>query len=233
MRRLTSVLIHTYIDLTNGMLTLFSTERSSPVRHHIRCLLRVRTIAFRWIRRFRMQGMSQVLASPAELLDFFTKNCNQVWDVLRGEKVGSLSGHENRVSCLGVSNDGISLCTGSWDSLVSDPLQLKMVEDKLLICMVPQFSSRSGPGNKAPDVLPSPPISSPLTGFVFEPVSCILFIHIGQNFPRCTISMLASQPAPVSSASSSSSPSTHTSRALRARLIPQKNNKRKKGDQLS
>ena len=43
----------------------------------------------------------------------------QVWDTLRGEKVGSLNGHENRVSCLGVSNDGISLCTGSWDSLVS------------------------------------------------------------------------------------------------------------------
>ncbi|EEQ32308.1 small G-beta protein GPB [Microsporum canis CBS 113480] len=42
----------------------------------------------------------------------------KVWDVLRGEKVGSLSGHENRVSCLGVSNDGISLCTGSWDSLL-------------------------------------------------------------------------------------------------------------------
>lgn len=42
----------------------------------------------------------------------------QVWDVLRGDKVGSLSGHENRVSCLGVSNDGISLCTGSWDSMV-------------------------------------------------------------------------------------------------------------------
>jgi len=42
----------------------------------------------------------------------------QVWDVTRGEKVGSLVGHENRVSCLGVSNDGISLCTGSWDSLV-------------------------------------------------------------------------------------------------------------------
>ena len=42
----------------------------------------------------------------------------KVWDTLRGEKVGSLSGHENRVSCLGVSNDGISLCTGSWDSLV-------------------------------------------------------------------------------------------------------------------
>ena len=41
-----------------------------------------------------------------------------MWDVLRGDKIGSLSGHDNRVSCLGVSNDGISLCTGSWDSLV-------------------------------------------------------------------------------------------------------------------
>ena len=29
-------------------------------------------------------------------------------------------GHENRVSCLGVSNDGISLCTGSWDAFVSN-----------------------------------------------------------------------------------------------------------------
>lgn len=43
----------------------------------------------------------------------------KVWDVLRGERVGTLSGHDNRVSCLGVSNDGISLCTGSWDSYVS------------------------------------------------------------------------------------------------------------------
>ena len=39
--------------------------------------------------------------------------------MLRGDRVGSLSGHENRVSCLGVSNDGMSLCTGSWDSTVS------------------------------------------------------------------------------------------------------------------
>ena len=33
--------------------------------------------------------------------------------------MGNLNGHENRVSCLGVSNDGMSLCTGSWDSTVS------------------------------------------------------------------------------------------------------------------
>ncbi|CAJ0642204.1 3038_t:CDS:2 [Entrophospora sp. SA101] len=30
--------------------------------------------------------------------------------------VGVLAGHENRVSCLGVSDDGMALCTGSWDS---------------------------------------------------------------------------------------------------------------------
>jgi guanine nucleotide-binding protein G(I)/G(S)/G(T) subunit beta-1 len=40
----------------------------------------------------------------------------KVWDVLRGDRVGTLVGHDNRVSCLGVSNDGISLCTGSWDT---------------------------------------------------------------------------------------------------------------------
>lgn len=44
---------------------------------------------------------------------------SQVWDVLRGERVGTLQGHDNRVSCLGVSNDALSLCTGSWDSMVS------------------------------------------------------------------------------------------------------------------
>lgn len=42
-------------------------------------------------------------------------NCN-VWDTLRGERIESLSGHMNRVSCLGVSTDGNALCTGSWDS---------------------------------------------------------------------------------------------------------------------
>jgi hypothetical protein len=49
----------------------------------------------------------------------FNTDLMQVWDVLRGERVGTLSGHDNRVSCLGVSNDAMSLCTGSWDSMVS------------------------------------------------------------------------------------------------------------------
>ncbi|KAK2168202.1 hypothetical protein LSH36_19g01046 [Paralvinella palmiformis] len=38
-----------------------------------------------------------------------------VWDVLKGYRVSMLYGHENRVSCLGVSPDGTGLCTGSWD----------------------------------------------------------------------------------------------------------------------
>ena len=33
--------------------------------------------------------------------------------------MGTLQGHDNRVSCLGVSQDAMSLCTGSWDSMVS------------------------------------------------------------------------------------------------------------------
>jgi guanine nucleotide-binding protein G(I)/G(S)/G(T) subunit beta-1 len=41
-----------------------------------------------------------------------------VWDTLQGELVDTLNGHENRVSCLGVSNDGNLLCTGSWDALL-------------------------------------------------------------------------------------------------------------------
>jgi WD domain, G-beta repeat len=72
-------------------------------------------------------------------------NVLKVWDTLRGDKVGSLSGHENRVSCLGVSNDGISLCTGSWDSLVRPARQRHLcITDRL-------HSSKFGHGS--PDSL--------------------------------------------------------------------------------
>eukprot|EP01130_Rhizamoeba_saxonica_P003945 TRINITY_DN1632_c0_g1_i1.p1 TRINITY_DN1632_c0_g1~~TRINITY_DN1632_c0_g1_i1.p1 ORF type:complete len:362 (-),score=71.68 TRINITY_DN1632_c0_g1_i1:67-1119(-) len=40
----------------------------------------------------------------------------QVWDTLKGTKVFTLEGHENRVSCIGVNDSGEALCTGSWDS---------------------------------------------------------------------------------------------------------------------
>jgi len=44
-------------------------------------------------------------------------NC-YVWDTLHGNQVEQLAGHDNRVSCLGVSEDGKALCTGSWDTLL-------------------------------------------------------------------------------------------------------------------
>jgi WD40 repeat protein len=44
-------------------------------------------------------------------------NCN-IWDSMKGERAGVLVGHENRVSCLGVTEDGMAVCTGSWDSFL-------------------------------------------------------------------------------------------------------------------
>lgn len=40
------------------------------------------------------------------------------WDVQTGQESAKLSGHDNRVSCLGVTEDGKALCTGSWDTLL-------------------------------------------------------------------------------------------------------------------
>ncbi|KAF5400135.1 Heterotrimeric guanine nucleotide-binding protein beta subunit [Paragonimus heterotremus] len=44
-------------------------------------------------------------------------NCN-VWDTLKQERTGILTGHDNRVSCLGVTEDGMAVCTGSWDTFL-------------------------------------------------------------------------------------------------------------------
>lgn len=103
-------------------------ERPNPLRYHISRIFGIWTVALRWIRRLRMQGMlgtqtglpcrSPTGTAGWQLTAHCTKSYPQVWDVLRGDRVGSLNGHENRVSCLGVSNDGMSLCTGSWDATV-------------------------------------------------------------------------------------------------------------------
>lgn len=44
-------------------------------------------------------------------------NCN-VWDTIKGDRAGILAGHDNRVSCLGVTDDGMAVATGSWDSFL-------------------------------------------------------------------------------------------------------------------
>lgn len=118
---------------------------------------------------------------------------NQVWDVLRGEKVGSLSGHENRVSCLGVSNDGISLCTGSWDSLVSCSCTLLISPmTQLANVLFPHTAQGLGLVNKFRTKIPTSPIlcnviiRTPffLLFFFFIPLFSLVISHTdGLNVP--------------------------------------------------
>jgi guanine nucleotide-binding protein G(I)/G(S)/G(T) subunit beta-1 len=90
-----------------------SLDSRAGLRYHIGGFLRVWTSVVCRLRRFRMQGWYPLVPRYTTCLTSV-----QVWDVLRGERVGTLQGHDNRVSCLGVSNDALSLCTGSWDSMV-------------------------------------------------------------------------------------------------------------------
>ncbi|KAI9320146.1 guanine nucleotide-binding protein subunit beta [Dichotomocladium elegans] len=64
------------------------------------------------------EGITAVDFSLSGRLLFSGSNDYQctIWDTLKGERVGTLSGHENRVSCVGVAPDGMALCTGSWDA---------------------------------------------------------------------------------------------------------------------
>eukprot|EP00308_Calcidiscus_leptoporus_P025098 CAMPEP_0119352752 /NCGR_PEP_ID=MMETSP1334-20130426/1980_1 /TAXON_ID=127549 /ORGANISM="Calcidiscus leptoporus, Strain RCC1130" /LENGTH=341 /DNA_ID=CAMNT_0007365859 /DNA_START=94 /DNA_END=1116 /DNA_ORIENTATION=- len=71
---------------------------------HDKILCGITSVAFSQSGRFFFAGYD----------DF---NC-YVWDTLTGKQVGVLAGHDNRVSCLGISNDGMALCTGSWDSFL-------------------------------------------------------------------------------------------------------------------
>jgi len=71
---------------------------------HDKILCGITSVAFSISGRFLFAGYD----------DF---NC-YVWDTLTGKQVAVLAGHDNRVSCLGVSSDGQALCTGSWDSFL-------------------------------------------------------------------------------------------------------------------
>jgi len=79
-------------------------DRDLMVYTHDNILCGITSVAFSISGRYLFAGYD----------DF---NCN-VWDTLKGERVFTLQGHDNRVSCLGVSSDGMALCTGSWDSLL-------------------------------------------------------------------------------------------------------------------
>ncbi|KAG5201079.1 hypothetical protein MJG53_013286 [Ovis ammon polii x Ovis aries] len=64
-------------------------------------------------------GITSVSSKSGRLLlagydDF---NCN-VWDALKADGAGVLAGQDNRVSCLGVTDDGMAVATRSWDSFL-------------------------------------------------------------------------------------------------------------------
>ena len=44
-------------------------------------------------------------------------NCS-LYDVLKGDRIGVLSGHDDKISCMGMNSEGIALATGSWDSFI-------------------------------------------------------------------------------------------------------------------
>jgi guanine nucleotide-binding protein subunit beta-5 len=48
----------------------------------------------------------------------YSDYCINVWDTLKGSRVATLYGHENRVSALKISPDGTALGTGSWDCTI-------------------------------------------------------------------------------------------------------------------
>lgn len=121
----------------------------------------------------------------------------QVWDVLRGDKVGSLSGHENRVSCLGVSNDGISLCTGSWDSLVS--ILKQNCQDTEANIFFPRTAQGLGLVNNIGNQ--DTPVSNHLQCHYSN--AFLYFLLLLDSFPRwikrrhCTIILITAAPRPL------------------------------------
>lgn len=42
-----------------------------------------------------------------------------IWDTLKGELVGSLQGHDNKINKVKASNDGYGVLTGSWDETIN------------------------------------------------------------------------------------------------------------------
>ncbi|KAK2718041.1 guanine nucleotide-binding protein subunit beta-2-like [Artemia franciscana] len=41
-----------------------------------------------------------------------------VWDIAKAQHVGNMQGHENRITSLSVSENGMAVATGSWDNYV-------------------------------------------------------------------------------------------------------------------
>lgn len=86
----------------------------------IHIILGITSVAFSKSGRLLFAGYDDF---NCKLISFFqlhiiTPFSGNVWDSMRQERAGVLAGHDNRVSCLGVTEDGMAVCTGSWDSFL-------------------------------------------------------------------------------------------------------------------
>lgn len=64
------------------------------------------------------QGAQCVAFSGSGRLVFggYYDNIINVWDTLKGERVAAIAGHEARVASIGVSSNGMAMCSASWDA---------------------------------------------------------------------------------------------------------------------
>lgn len=69
----------------------------------------------------------------------YSDHAINVWDVLKGQRVNILYGHENRISSLRTSPDGTAICTGSWDTTVRVSPEIVCFLDSLTPCAFSVF----------------------------------------------------------------------------------------------
>mmetsp|Transcript_8393 Transcript_8393/g.16706 ORF Transcript_8393/g.16706 Transcript_8393/m.16706 type:complete len:349 (-) Transcript_8393:147-1193(-) len=106
----------------SGMCFGTGSDDSSCRMFDLRCYQEVNTFMSDRI----LCGITSVAFSQSGrlLLAGYDDYMTHVWDAIKPNANGPAfstdknQGHENRVSCLGVSSDGGALCTGSWDTLL-------------------------------------------------------------------------------------------------------------------
>lgn len=64
-----------------------------------------------WTASFLPQSNPQAPCAVAAAGTPASSDCSRLFP-------GVLAGHDNRVSCLGVTDDGMAVATGSWDSFL-------------------------------------------------------------------------------------------------------------------
>jgi WD40 repeat protein len=106
--------------------------RQHHMRHHICCVFQIWPSPIGWLRRFQLQRVGLYedrtsryarLTADCVFGGFFYHLRIVLWPgfssfVLSCSSAGVLAGHDNRVSCLGVTEDGMAVATGSWDSFL-------------------------------------------------------------------------------------------------------------------